>query len=65
MASHEYVRFLLKTPNGYLTTTGTTQDICDKDVIILNIFEVGGYMDSKEREIQSFLDRSTANLNPN
>lgn len=65
MASHEYVRFILKTPMGYLTPTGTTQDICNKDVIILNIFEVGGYMASKEIEIQSFLDRSTANIKSN
>ncbi len=64
MASHEYVRFLLKTPTGFLTPTGTTEDICDKDIIILNIYEVGGFCASTEKEIRSFLNLSTAEVDP-
>ena len=37
MASHEHLRFLLKTPRGYFTQTGTVEDICDEEIVILNI----------------------------
>ena len=66
MASHEYVRFLLKTPTGFLTRSGTTQDICNKDIIVFNIYGVGGFTASKEKMIQNFLKASTVtDVNPN
>ena len=51
MASHEYLRFILKTPKGYLTQTGTTEDICDKNIIVLNIYGIGGFFSSKKSKI--------------
>lgn len=62
MASHAYLRFMLKTPEGYLTPTGTTQDINGKDIIVMNIFEVGGLFSSKENQITKFFEKTTANL---
>lgn len=58
MASHEYLRFMLKTPKGYLTPTGTTEDICDKEIIVLNIYGIGGLFSSKETNIKKFLEIS-------
>ena len=63
MASHEYLRFILKTPKGYLTQTGTTEDICDEDIIVLNIFGIGGFGSSKEENIRNFLKLSTVEFN--
>ena len=54
MASHEYLRFILKTPKGYLTQTGTTEDICDKNIIVLNIYGIGGFFSSKESNVQNY-----------
>ena len=62
MASHEYLRFILKTPKGYLTETGTTEDICDENIIVLNIYGIGGAFSSKKRNVQNFLQHSTANF---
>ena len=62
MASHEYLRFILKTPKGYLTQTGTTEDICDKNIIVLNIYGIGGFFSSKESNVQNFLKFSTVNF---
>lgn len=62
MASHEHLRFILKTPKGYLTPTGTTEDICTMDIIILNIYGIGGLFSSKEKNVQKFLEHSTANF---
>ena len=59
MASHESLRCILKTPLGYLTPTGTTEDICDKDIIILNIYGIGGYSASEEMQKRKFLHLST------
>ena len=65
MASHEYVRFILKTPTGFLTRTGTTEDICDKNIIILNILDTGGFTARKDRQVEEFFERSTASkVNP-
>lgn len=62
MASHEYLRFILKTPKGYLTETGTTEDICDESIIVLNIYGIGGIFSTKERNVQNFLQHSTVNF---
>ena len=43
-----YLRFILKTQKGYLTQTGTTEDICDKNIIVLNIYGIGGFFSSKK-----------------
>ena len=59
MASHEYLRFILKTPKGYLTNKGTTEDICDKGIIVLNINGIGGFSSTKDRNVQSFLQYSS------
>ena len=65
MASHEYLRFILKTPKGYLTPTGATRNLCSKDIIVLNILEIGGFFSSKEKNVQNFLNLSTAKFNIN
>ena len=57
MKSQENVRYLLKTPNGYLTQKGTTEDINSKDIIVLSAFELKGDLNEK---IKSFLERSEA-----
>lgn len=62
MAIHEHLRFILKTPNGYLTSTGTTEDINCNDIIVFNIYRVGGPFASKERSIANFLEHSTADF---
>lgn len=59
MASHEYLRFLLKTPEGYLTPTGTTKDICNNDIIVLNIYAVGGFGANEEKMVRNFLKLSS------
>lgn len=64
MASHAYCRFILKTPDGYLTPTGTVKDIGDNQVLILNIFGIGGWSASKEESIQKFLENSAATVDP-
>lgn len=63
MASNACFRFMLKTPDGYLTPSGITKDINDKRIIVLSIFEAGGLLGSKEVQVESFLKKTTANLN--
>lgn len=62
MASHHGLRCILKTPLGYLTPTGTTEDICDKNIIVLNIHGIGGYSASEETQKRSFLRLSSVNF---
>ena len=64
MASHAYCRFILQTPDGYLTPTGASKDIGDKNVVVLNIYGVGGAFSSREKNIERFLqDRKSTRLN--
>ena len=61
MASHAYLRFILKTPDGFLKVGGTTYDLDDKDIIVLNIYEVGGIFASKETKVSKFFEYSNFN----
>lgn len=63
MANKAYLRFILKTPNGYLTTTGITQNINETQIIVMNIFETGGLLASKKVQVENFLKKSAAKLN--
>jgi hypothetical protein len=53
---------ILKTPEGYLTETGFTNDICSKEILVLSLIEAGGYWASKKGKISEFLKRSTAQV---
>ena len=64
MASHAYCRFILQTPDGYLTPTGASKDIGDENVVVLNIYGVGGAFSSREKNIKRFLEHTTAAYDP-
>lgn len=53
---------LLKTPWGYLTRTGFTQDINSTDIIVLRSNTFGKWS-SMKRRVQFFLECSTLNGN--
>ena len=53
MHDHKYYITFLKTPLGYLTSTGFTQDINSKDILLLPSNTYGKYS-SKERRINYF-----------
>ena len=60
----EYTRFILQTPNGYLTPTCTTWDICDKSIIILTSATLGPILSSKEEKVKKFFERSNLDYIP-
>lgn len=64
MGSHAYCRFILKTPKGYLTENGATEDIGAEEVLVLNIYGVGGWSSTPGRDVQKFLKHSTADFKP-
>jgi hypothetical protein len=59
---HERSVLILKTPEGYLTETGFTNDICSKEIVVLTLLEAGGYWASKKEKISELLKRSTAKV---
>ena len=65
MHHHGYGILIMKTPGGYLTKSGVTNDISD-DIIVLNLDSAGGYWAPLTEKVKKFLERSSAkNLDPN
>jgi hypothetical protein len=52
---HGYKLVLIKTPNGYLTNSGFTEDLCSKNIIILPLSSVGGKWAPIFQKINKFL----------
>ena len=53
---------ILKTPSGYLTESGFTEDINSKDIIVLRSNTFGKWS-SMKRRIEYFLERATLSEN--
>lgn len=65
MSAHGNLRFILKTSDGYLTKTGTQDNICSENILALNVFEVGGEHASRDEIIKKFLDCSSLAVDEN
>ena len=55
MASHAYLRVMLETKEGYLTYSGTTKDLNNPDIIVLNSYGIGSFMTPEKEIIKKFL----------
>lgn len=54
----EFVRYILQTPDGYLTKFGTTADIYDENIIVLPASIFGATFSSKESKVRIFFEYS-------
>ena len=60
MPSYRTLRFILKTPKGYLTSDGFSNDICDRDIIVLNLDRIWESSFIKQKAIKVFFEYSNA-----
>ncbi|MBE5822273.1 MAG: hypothetical protein E7311_06805 [Clostridiales bacterium] len=57
---HGFALVVLKTEKGYLTKTGTTEDIYSKELLKLPIYFIGGKWSKMEDRVKKFMEESTA-----
>ena len=54
---YDYLLTILKTPMGYLTQNGFSQDITSNELVVLGGFEYGNYSSMRTR-IQFFIEKT-------